>query len=61
LRALGHYGGELHGRLDADTEGALRSWAGMENLEERLVTGGRIDPVVLDFLRERYQASEPER
>ncbi|SCL36646.1 Uncharacterized conserved protein, Ntn-hydrolase superfamily [Micromonospora rhizosphaerae] len=29
---------------------ALASWAGVENLEERLVTG-RIDPIVLDHLR----------
>ncbi|MQY11838.1 hypothetical protein SRB5_19570 [Streptomyces sp. RB5] len=41
LAALGH-----HGEPDA----ALASWAGVENLEERLVPG-RIDPVVLDWLR----------
>ncbi|MDO3703326.1 DUF1028 domain-containing protein [Micromonospora sp. C28SCA-DRY-2] len=44
LTALGH-------PVDpADPEEALFSWAGMENLEERLVPG-RIDPVVLDHLR----------
>jgi uncharacterized Ntn-hydrolase superfamily protein len=31
-------------------EAALASWAGVENLEERLVAG-RIDPLVLDWLR----------
>ena len=31
-------------------EEALVSWAGLENLEERLVPG-RIDPIVLDHLR----------
>ncbi|MGW4498876.1 DUF1028 domain-containing protein [Micromonospora sp. NPDC004336] len=39
--------------LPVDAEGpqeALFAWAGMENLEERLVPG-RIDPVVLDHLR----------
>jgi uncharacterized Ntn-hydrolase superfamily protein len=41
LARLGH-----HGTLDA----ALDQWAGIENLEERLVPG-RIDPVVLDLLR----------
>jgi uncharacterized Ntn-hydrolase superfamily protein len=41
LSALGH----THGDLDA----ALASWAGVENLEERLVPG-RIDPLVLDRL-----------
>ncbi|MEW2378459.1 DUF1028 domain-containing protein [Micromonospora sp. NPDC047812] len=44
LGALGH-------PVDpARTEEALFSWAGLENLEERLVPG-RIDPVVLDHLR----------
>ncbi|MFI5484201.1 DUF1028 domain-containing protein [Micromonospora echinaurantiaca] len=44
LAALGH-------PVDpADPQEALFSWAGMENLEERLVPG-RIDPVVLDHLR----------
>ncbi len=33
-------------------EPALREWAGMENLEERLYDG-RVDPVVLRALRER--------
>ncbi|MPZ22734.1 MAG: DUF1028 domain-containing protein [Dehalococcoidia bacterium] len=31
----------------------LERWAGVENLEGRLVPGERIDPVVLDFLRRR--------
>jgi uncharacterized Ntn-hydrolase superfamily protein len=35
-----------------DTDAGLRTWAGMENLEERL-SPGRIDPVVLGVLRER--------
>jgi uncharacterized Ntn-hydrolase superfamily protein len=35
----------------AALEGALSRWAGRENLEERLVEG-RIDPVVLDHLRQ---------
>jgi uncharacterized Ntn-hydrolase superfamily protein len=34
----------------ADLDAALASWAGVENLEERLVPG-RIDPVVLGHLR----------
>jgi uncharacterized Ntn-hydrolase superfamily protein len=42
LAALGH----RHGDLDA----ALGSWAGVENLEERLVPG-LIDPLVLAHLR----------
>ncbi len=42
-----------HSPADPSTaalEAALASWAGMENLEERLVPG-RLDPVVLDHLR----------
>jgi uncharacterized Ntn-hydrolase superfamily protein len=35
-----------------DIDAGLRTWAGMENLEERL-SPGRIDPVVLGVLRER--------
>jgi uncharacterized Ntn-hydrolase superfamily protein len=42
LAALGHGDGDL------DT--ALASWAGVENLEERIVPG-RIDPLVLEHLR----------
>jgi uncharacterized Ntn-hydrolase superfamily protein len=45
LGAVG-YGGDI--------EAGLRTWAGMENLEERL-SPGRIDPVVLGVLRERAQ------
>ncbi|MBM0280063.1 putative peptidoglycan binding domain-containing protein, partial [Micromonospora tarensis] len=44
LGALGHPVPE------GATEAALTSWAGLENLEERLVPG-RIDPVVLAHLR----------
>lgn len=41
--------GYATGRLADD----LRTWAGVENLEERVSGAGRIDPVVLAFLRER--------
>jgi uncharacterized Ntn-hydrolase superfamily protein len=46
LAALGHEGGPDGAGLDD----ALASWAGIENLEERIVTG-RIDPLVLSHLR----------
>jgi uncharacterized Ntn-hydrolase superfamily protein len=45
---------ERLGHADADLSAALASWAGVENLEERLVPGA-IDPVVLAYLR----SSEP--
>jgi len=55
LSALGHYRGSSHGRYDEATREALSTWAGIENLEERLLSDARIDPVVLDFLRERHR------
>lgn len=48
LAALGHRGEPTPDGLDA----ALASWAGIENLEERIVPG-RIDPLVLTQLRKR--------
>jgi uncharacterized Ntn-hydrolase superfamily protein len=48
LRALGHTGAPTPAGLDA----ALTDWAGIENLEERLVAG-RIDPLVLVHLRDQ--------
>jgi uncharacterized Ntn-hydrolase superfamily protein len=47
---------ELSGRLarlgyEGDFPGALRRWAGTENLEDRLDGAERLDPVVLDALR----------
>jgi uncharacterized Ntn-hydrolase superfamily protein len=46
LAALGHTAGPTSTSLDA----ALAEWAGIENLEERVVAG-RIDPLVLAHLR----------
>ena len=46
LAALGHPSGPA----PADLDEALASWAGIANLEERIVAG-RIDPLVLDQLR----------
>jgi len=47
LAALGHQAGPDLAELDE----ALASWAGIANLEERIVAG-RIDPLVLDQLRD---------
>jgi uncharacterized Ntn-hydrolase superfamily protein len=47
LARLGHRGADGPAGLDA----ALADWAGIENLEERMVAG-RIDPLVLTRLRE---------
>jgi uncharacterized Ntn-hydrolase superfamily protein len=46
LTAAGHPAGPSLGDLDE----ALASWAGIANLEERIVAGS-IDPLVLDQLR----------
>lgn len=58
LQALGYYAGPQHGQYDAATRAALEVWAGVENLEERLLPDARLDPVVLDFLRNRQQAPQ---
>jgi uncharacterized Ntn-hydrolase superfamily protein len=49
---------ELRGRLarlgfEGELDEALRRWAGVENLEERVDGAARIDPVVLEELRRR--------
>ncbi len=51
LRDLGYYRGEVTGRFDEATRKALRAFAGVENLEERLFEDERIDRTVLNFLR----------
>jgi uncharacterized Ntn-hydrolase superfamily protein len=44
---------ELRERLDKLGYESLTEWAGVENLEERLVGEDVIDPVVLDELRKQ--------
>jgi len=51
LAALGHAGDDTAGGLDA----ALASWAGVANLEERMLPG-KIDPPVLGQLRTEIAA-----
>jgi len=53
LRDLNFYPGQIRGIYDEATKQALADWAGMENLEERLHEGACIDPVVLEFLRQK--------
>ena len=43
---------ELDGLLARAGHASLASWAGVENLEERVDGDDAIDPVVLDRLRE---------
>ncbi|QIP30004.1 DUF1028 domain-containing protein [Deinococcus radiodurans] len=42
------------GDWDADTEAAAWALYGTENLEERWVAGGQVDPAALAYLQERY-------
>ena len=51
LRAAGEEPGE---RWGVSAEAALRAVAGIENLEERLVEPGLVDPAVLEHLEGRY-------
>ncbi|MBX3063000.1 MAG: DUF1028 domain-containing protein [Anaerolineae bacterium] len=57
LKHLGHYGGAINGMWDETTKDAFWELVGVENLEERWSPDDHaelIDPVVLDFLRERF-------
>lgn len=57
LKEQGYYGGEVHGRWDADTKRAFWALVGNENLEERWNLEShpdRIDRIVLDYLRGRF-------
>ncbi|GAA5437163.1 DUF1028 domain-containing protein [Deinococcus aquaticus] len=60
LRALlirqGHAAALPAGPWDADTEAAAWALFGTENLEERWVPGGQVDPVALAYLQQRYGA-----
>jgi uncharacterized Ntn-hydrolase superfamily protein len=57
LKRLGHYEGELTGVWDEATQDAFWVLVGIENLEERWTpdeSPDLLDPVILDFLRERF-------
>lgn len=54
LRRTGHYTGPITGDYDEVTRGAMRQLVGIENLEERWRDDNRIDRVVLDFLRAKF-------
>lgn len=56
LQARGYYAGALNGTWDEATQKAFREFAGVENLEDRLLDGAHIDRVVLDYVRARFGA-----
>ncbi len=51
MQRRGYYAGALSGDWDAATRKAFREFAGVENVEDRLLKGAFIDRVVLEFLR----------
>jgi uncharacterized Ntn-hydrolase superfamily protein len=51
----GDYKGGVNGVYDSVTRDALRQFIGRENLEERWFEDGRIDRVVLEFMRGKLQ------
>ncbi|HLI89919.1 MAG TPA: DUF1028 domain-containing protein [Ktedonobacteraceae bacterium] len=51
LTATGDYQGPINGMYDDVTRDAFRRFSGRENLEERWFEDGRIDRVVLEFMR----------
>ncbi|MBI3537856.1 MAG: DUF1028 domain-containing protein [Chloroflexi bacterium] len=51
----GYYRGAVNGAWDDASRAAFREFAGVENLEDRLLDGARIDRVVLEFLRKHFQ------
>ncbi len=54
MQQRGYYAGALNGNWDEATQKAFREFAGVENVEDRLLEGARIDRVVLGFLRTRF-------
>jgi uncharacterized Ntn-hydrolase superfamily protein len=56
LSQLGYYSGQINGVYDEATKQAFFSFSGIENLEERWQEGAYIDPVVLEFMRQKAAA-----
>ncbi len=56
MKLRGYYSGAPNGQWDEATRKAFREFAGVENLEDRLLDGPRIDRVALEFLRERFSS-----
>lgn len=55
LTASGDYQGALDGTYDNVTRDAFRAFSGRENLEERWFEDARVDRVVLEYMRQKYQ------
>lgn len=59
MQRRGYYTGALNGEWDEATQKAFREFAGVENVEDRLVEGAFIDRVVLEFLRSHFPRPSP--
>jgi uncharacterized Ntn-hydrolase superfamily protein len=57
LADLGYYQGPVTGTYDKTTQDALWDFSGIENLEERWQSDSQIDPLVLKFLREKWNTN----
>jgi len=55
MQSRGYYPGAINGAWDDATQKAFREFAGVENLEDRLLEGARIDRVALEFLRRQMR------
>lgn len=53
LMKLGYYDGENDGSFEGATRDAFNNFCGIENFEERMLEGDKIDRKVLDFLLEK--------
>jgi uncharacterized Ntn-hydrolase superfamily protein len=60
LGKAGYYRGAVTGAYDANTRAALEQYGGVENLEERMISPIKIDPQVLEYMREKI-AGENQR
>ncbi|MCL4488396.1 MAG: DUF1028 domain-containing protein [Chloroflexi bacterium] len=54
MQRRGAYAGTVDGAWNDEAERCFREFAGVENLEDRLLKGAFVDRVVLDFLRARF-------
>lgn len=57
LQIAGYYQGPINGVYDEATRVALEHYGSVENLEERLTSATKIDPIVLDYMRDHIAPS----
>ena len=55
LTQAGYYSGPVNASYDDATHQALAAYGGVENLEERLTSRTHIDPLVLEFMRNKIR------